>query len=927
MGGLLRSVLGELFCQTGQVLAYNPIYNATICMACPENCQFCYVDEGNLRCSTCKSGFYINEEKQCRECPTTCDTCYGPTIDKCTSMKSGYIFDSEKFAIVKCPDGCTDCDPSGACSRCIGGYRSEPVKDANSKPVLKYGQELVSCKPCADKECMFCTVDQFGTETCNHCKPEHGPHPYTRQCLKCPIGCVACFSNAMMCNYCHEGYQKNATTGSCDLISTPNCGSFDGDKNECSWCNLGYAVDPNNKKLCASCDIFGRFCTRCGPVALGETPVVPNPRNFKCLTCVRGFVLNSTSGVCDKCPQNCAFCNSDLTCYSCETGYHFNGTACVRNTNEYCDFVANDGNCVSCSAGTFMDYSTHTCKKCDPGCLACDGPGPSDCVACPATQLILNVKEEGFNNLIHRLKMKCVSKCPIDDGLGNPYYVDHFTRSCVANMSQAHVALVDPVIPDKPVPIIEPIIEVPKGKYYFSRRQGDLTATNLFQDSVDYVVDLSKYHSVVIQNSINWAGNNTQAAKEMSQTCFFRGKLYEQISEERETYYECNCMSGFHGIYCNIDDELFDSIQKFKVKFINDLRLAKDISAHYFYEIYKNINTGSMSVDTLTDITNLLYFFCQNHNLTSTQPTEFLSVVDSLIRSHYRQHLEIERDINNKKFDVSAIPILKGMYERLHFIITLAENVLLNSLSYTENFKSAKSTAFQTLYHTPNYDTFRERSKDYFELLPTDLLNLGNSFEPVEFYIVDRDLQTKYAQYNLVAWLYSSLLFSQSNYNGHFASHILSLNIYHKNQRQFFNTSTDADNYLWVKFPLRILPSQESINQDMRCLRIEFHDDTLLHKIQEYPIVSMGAYDNTDSTSGYVICKFRKANFDDVFYSVGYKGEQMDTQTQHITREAMDTGDDYSVASYILPAGVKSSLIGVFSTLLLALSAISVQFL
>lgn len=40
------------------------------------------------------------------------------------------------------------------------------------------------------------------------------------------------------------------------------------------------------------------------------------------------------------------------------------------------------GLCVECLGSQYYDPVTQLCKQCDSSCTACDGPGPSSCIAC-----------------------------------------------------------------------------------------------------------------------------------------------------------------------------------------------------------------------------------------------------------------------------------------------------------------------------------------------------------------------------------------------------------------------------------------------------------------------------------------------------------------------------------------------------------------
>jgi len=93
--------------------------------------------------------------------------------------------------------------------------------------------------------------------------------------------------------------------------------------------------------------------------------------------CGDGFYCHST-GICDYCMPNCAFCNDSLSCSQCQEGFLYNGTHC-NPLIENCKKATNLLNCTECSLGSFLE-ETGICTKCSSKCLNCTSL--KDCSRC-----------------------------------------------------------------------------------------------------------------------------------------------------------------------------------------------------------------------------------------------------------------------------------------------------------------------------------------------------------------------------------------------------------------------------------------------------------------------------------------------------------------------------------------------------------------
>ena len=366
----------------------------------------------------------------------------------------------------------------------------------------------------------------------------------------------------------------------------------------------------------------------------------------------------------------------------------------------------------------------------------------------------------------------------------------------------------------------------------------------------------------------------------------------EKINFDRETYFECLCNPGFHGTTCSIDKDLYDAEQTYLLRFFQDIRAVhSSLQDKDFYEIYRNLNSASMNSEALTDVTNLMFEFHNATHLESKSPREFLSAIDFLIKSHYRQHLEIERDLSNDRMDIDQRSVLQSMYDRLHYILTLATHTLINSLKFTDNFNISATNGFQVVYRTPIDQTFGLNTKfSLITVYPSDLLNIGNSRDPLTFRLYSQKYRSEFARYEIFAWVYSSLLFSKTGYGGNFASYMFTLNLVDKRNSSLVQT-TNAQDYLLINFPMRIMPAEKEFNRLVRCLTIEYHDQRGEHIVKETEIASFSQF--PDSTNFYVTCRYDSPRLEDVYYTVGYNGEKNNTRTAHVARDAMDESDDF----------------------------------
>lgn len=187
------------------------VQSGTSCLPCQSPCTTCvttvstctscqpgssyYLQYGGGSCvsaSLCASGSYAETNNQCMACASQCATCVD-TSDKCLSCsdsskvwKHYACFDActtgyANIGGLCCPDKCTACNQSEACSGCVSGY---------------YLDSLFRCIEC-DSNCLTCTTTATNCLTC--------PSGKVFQQGVCQDACNQKFYNdGGICKACHS---------------------------------------------------------------------------------------------------------------------------------------------------------------------------------------------------------------------------------------------------------------------------------------------------------------------------------------------------------------------------------------------------------------------------------------------------------------------------------------------------------------------------------------------------------------------------------------------------------------------------------------------------------------------------------------------------------------------------------------------------
>ncbi|XP_077615494.1 proprotein convertase subtilisin/kexin type 5 isoform X1 [Crocuta crocuta] len=240
-------------------------------------------------------------------------------------------------------------------------------------PTDDYGAEDYA-GPC-DPECSEVGCDGPGPDHCSDCLhyyyklknntrvcvsscPPGHYHADKKRCRKCAPNCESCFgSHGDQCLSCKYGYFLDEEINSC-VTHCPDGSYQDTKKNLCRKCS----------ENCKTCTEFHN-CTECRDGL--------SLQGSRCsITCEDGQYFNGQD--CQPCHRFCATCAGA------------GATGCINCTEGY---FMEDGRCVqTCSISYYFDHSAEngykSCKKCDPSCLTCNGPGFKNCTSCPSGYLL-----------------------------------------------------------------------------------------------------------------------------------------------------------------------------------------------------------------------------------------------------------------------------------------------------------------------------------------------------------------------------------------------------------------------------------------------------------------------------------------------------------------------------------------------------------
>ena len=379
--------------QTNKTCPKGEYYNATEkeCRPCNKPCVDCTINSTNgvYLCNQCAPGFSLNSMGQCNSScivgsffdrrTNSCLPCTNASCTKCqVNLDDGNLICSECITgfylssniclsnnDATCPEGqfynttskiCVNCMPN--CSKCHGNAQGTPV-----------------CFECNDGFSLdlndMCTVSNSSESSC-----QDGQFFSVKdnKCLRCPNNCTKCLlgqNGAVNCYKCPEGF--TSVLGVCipqnNASECPYANYFNSTIQNCMPC-------PNN---CSKCVVL-TYNVSSNDSSSNATNYTIS-QELRCLECLKGFnmfngsckkncdsgfVYNSSSDSCLSCPKNCSFCYisqiNTINCSSCMYGN-------VLSESKTCVNAAT--NTLSCPSGQFLNYSSSNCSLCPNNCSKC----------------------------------------------------------------------------------------------------------------------------------------------------------------------------------------------------------------------------------------------------------------------------------------------------------------------------------------------------------------------------------------------------------------------------------------------------------------------------------------------------------------------------------------------------------------------------
>lgn len=560
-------------CQTGEISTYNKNSNSMECRKCPEGCSLCGFNHGKVYCLGCLTDFFY-KEGECRRCAQECQFCGGEGLEKCEELKPGYFYNSSLRRADKCSEGCGRCISQNECLECNSGFMSK----STGKKVGK--REIVECSRCKDPKCLSCrktpVVLYLSLEICEKC--QEGNHYFLpkRKCVSCQENCLECRGLRSRCIRCKSGYFLNTKSRQCEKYPVENCKEYDSQDQICLSCEPYYALDSEGKS-CIPCLEITKGCSTCqleyNKSEDRNSAVSEKYRGkYFCSSCANGYRRNLNTGGCEEQDDKClidGMMADEKGCSECVPGYYFNKDSkkCEqipenlkqRGCQQYNSQDLKD--CMWCEMGYFL--KDQTCQKCHSSCSQCEGPRANQCLECPITKLMYKLENKNSKNFFIISDLyQCVDSC---SDLNNEYF--KFVKSPTGRMCFKEKRSNEPH----------------EEEYWFYRvEEKERTFSGLMKELRTFV---RKYRKYVDEDKEKNKNQQMEKLSNYDRVCWFKGKLVEKLSEEKETTYECKCIEGNYGSLCMVSEGLYTKSNKFLKKTLKDVN-SKKYSTNFFTKIF-----------------------------------------------------------------------------------------------------------------------------------------------------------------------------------------------------------------------------------------------------------------------------------------------------------------------------------------------------
>ncbi|KAL4489343.1 hypothetical protein ABPG72_018998 [Tetrahymena utriculariae] len=383
--------------------------NNTCQLKCQSNCSSCNYNNGQISCSLCNPGYYIDIIGNCQQCIYPCSSCK-ISASTCISCIDNYIFvESNNQCSPICDSSCKTCsspkssqsclscfdgaflDNNNQCQKCISPCQNCDQKGSKCLSCLQnytFNATQNTCQPICDSSCNLCSLP-MNSQSCLSCFD--GFYLSNNQCLPCQSPCSTCQISSNNCLACLKDYIYQQQTNSCSPICDNSCKACNLPKNRssCQQCYDGFYLNNNN-----SCQICQPPCQNC----------VQNANT--CSSCIQNYTLNVSQNSCSPiCDQSCLTCNqpnNSSACLSCIDGFYLFQNQCLNCLSPCATCLTSSSNCLSCIENyTFIQSQNNCTPNCDPSCKTCSSQNNNQsCLSC----------NDGFY-LINNYCMQCQSPC------------------------------------------------------------------------------------------------------------------------------------------------------------------------------------------------------------------------------------------------------------------------------------------------------------------------------------------------------------------------------------------------------------------------------------------------------------------------------------------------------------------------------------
>jgi len=265
----------------------------------------------------------------------------------CISVLSIHVVDGGKCKYIP---HCNDCayDPNTRRATC---FVCDPFFGLVTENTFS------KCKSCALNEgCSNCT----DFTVCTRCQNTNlGPDLNgVATCSACGQNCRTCrTSGGGKCDSCRPGSTK--INGVCEKCDIPNCNTCDDTLKTCASCSSGYRLQNNNCEACVD------NCRMCAKTAA------------RCDYCKDRFFVESDTGLCKPCPENCKTCGDINTCSICNIGFYLDGNTCSP-CDDSCQSCTGKNDCQYCKQGKPFNGKC----RCADNCKSCQRAGNGKCDEC-----------------------------------------------------------------------------------------------------------------------------------------------------------------------------------------------------------------------------------------------------------------------------------------------------------------------------------------------------------------------------------------------------------------------------------------------------------------------------------------------------------------------------------------------------------------